>query len=185
MDRRGVLATFSATIGGGGLAALIGVTALPANSPYEGILIGFGFSGLVVSCAVLVLMYLTARAPYDGKGLRQSIEIESIPLDLDAGQRAIRVLRNSRDRASLARRRWFGFEAHHRAYNELTAAIRGVQKELGVGGLLSLSHDSDEPTFRDLLLAYIAYVDTYLPLLENGQMDIARKVASKFSLSYE
>lgn len=181
MDRRGVTATLCATVAGGGFAAIIGATALPSGSPYFAVLIAFGVLAVLIGSGGLVVMLLTASSSGEARAAQGALA-DTPPPGLDSKGRAIWMLRKARDNACQARKRWFGFEGHHRAFSEVRAAILGVKKEFDVGGLLTLSKDS-EASYRDLLLAYIVYIDTFLPLLECGQMDTARRVASNFSFS--
>jgi hypothetical protein len=181
MDRRGVTATLCATLASGGFAAIIGATALPIDSPYFTTLIAFGVLAVLVGGGVLGFMLFTAGDSSESRTIQGDLRDTVPPSDLDSKERALWTLRRSRESAIHAHKRWFGFQSHHRAFSEVRAAILGVKKEFGVGGLLSFSKDSDEPSYRDLLGAYISYVDSFLPLLESGQIDSARRIANSFS----
>ena len=183
MDRRGVIVTLCTTVAGGGIAAVIGATALPSGSPYFSVLIDFGVLAILVGAGGLVIMLFTAPGTSDATSVQGASRSDHPPPELDGKGRAIWALSRARETAIQARKKWFGFEAHHRAFSEMRAAILGVKKEFGVAGLLKVAAGSDEPSYRDLLRVYIAYVDSFLPLLQSGQIETAQKVASNFSWS--
>ncbi|MBC2666747.1 hypothetical protein H7F51_14595 [Novosphingobium flavum] len=161
---------------------MIGATALPSGSPYFVTLIDFGMAGVLVGGGGLGIMLLTAGGA-SAREIQGPFRDDQPSPDLGSKERALWALRRARENAIRARKRWFSFENHHRAFSEMRAAILGVKKEFGVGGLLSLSKGSDDPSYRDLLGAYISYVDSYLPLLESDQVDAARQIANGFSWS--
>ena len=183
MDRRGVTATLCATLAGGGIAAMIGATALPDGSPYFTVLMVIGVAAIVIGMGGLLFMLVTASPSAQSAPSELTLDRSQIPAGLDDKEKSIWYLRRARERAVIARKRWFGFEGHHQAFSELKAAILGVKKELGVAGLLTIAKNSDEPTYRDLLRIYVTYVDGFLPLLESGQIETARKAASRFRWS--
>jgi hypothetical protein len=74
MDRRTVAGTLLATLLAGGIASLIGATAVPADSPYLHALLWFGMAASAVGFMGLVVLFLfPGRKKKDGATIDQSV----------------------------------------------------------------------------------------------------------------
>lgn len=182
MDRRGVTATFCATAAGGGIAALVGATALPAGSSYFTILLVIGSASVAIGLVGFVGLLVTVTQSQSSAPITLVIDETPPPQNLDDRGRAMWLLRRARDNSVKARKQW-GSSHAQRAFHEIRSATMGTKKAFGVGGPLQISNDSDEPTYKQLLAAYIAYADILIPLLEGGHTDAAQRAADSFTWS--
>lgn len=179
MDQRGVVGVLFSTALTGGIAALIGATALPEGSAYFATLIAAGLAGLVLGIGGLGALLVYPAGPSASRRA-QTLDESQPPPDLDNKERALWLLRRARENAAIARKQW-GSHAAQRVYHEFKAAMLGTEREFGCGGVLRLSEDSDEPSYKEMLAAYVAFADVIYPLLQAGLIEQARKASKSFS----
>ena len=113
--------------------------------------------------------------------MKQIIDHTPPPSELDDRARALWLLKRAKGNAVRARKQWGNAHAQT-AYHEIRAAMIGIKGAFGVAGPLRIT-SNEGASFKDLLVAYIAYADTLYPLLEGGHLDVARKAANSFEWS--
>lgn len=139
------------------------------------------YSGLIVFAVMAALwLYSWAKPTYVEVpvGLEPGVA-EAGPLNLDSKGKAILALRKARDSAAIARA-YKSDEKARKAYHEYQAALLSLKREFGFGTLKLTSKNGGSIPYSYFMECYVVYADRLLPLLREGHIDEAKKVAHDF-----